>query len=87
MKKQKRTHMVESPGSVRTISAAPRAASVAPSTAIPTLARERAGASLAPSPVMALMEETKTGSARVHRERDEEEKRKRTKGDRDPESS
>jgi hypothetical protein len=58
--------MVESPGSVRTMSAAPRAASVAPSTAIPTLARESAGASLAPSPVMAL--KGKKGENRSGRE-------------------
>ena len=44
--------MVERPGAVRTMSAAALAASVAPATAIPTLARLSAGASLTPSPVM-----------------------------------
>mmetsp|Transcript_8555 Transcript_8555/g.14701 ORF Transcript_8555/g.14701 Transcript_8555/m.14701 type:complete len:238 (+) Transcript_8555:2074-2787(+) len=44
--------MVDRPGSVRTMSAAPRAASVAPCTAIPTSAFFRAGASFTPSPVM-----------------------------------
>ena len=38
---------------LKTISAAPRAASEAPSTAIPMLAQDKAGASLAPSPVIA----------------------------------
>jgi hypothetical protein len=42
--------MVESPGANRTISAADRAASVHPCTAIPTLAFFKAGASLTPSP-------------------------------------
>ena len=46
------TMIVESPGSVRTMSAAARAASVAPCTAMPTSAFLRAGASLTPSPVM-----------------------------------
>eukprot|EP00796_Vickermania_ingenoplastis_P000350 gene350-gene292 len=41
------------PGSVRTISAAAHAASVAPCTAMPTSARFSAGASFTPSPVMA----------------------------------
>ena len=45
--------IVESPGAVSTRSAAARAASVAPLTAIPTSACLRAGASLTPSPVMA----------------------------------
>mmetsp|Transcript_8160 Transcript_8160/g.27100 ORF Transcript_8160/g.27100 Transcript_8160/m.27100 type:complete len:248 (+) Transcript_8160:716-1459(+) len=44
--------MVLRPGAVRTMSAADFAASVAPATAIPQLARLRAGASLTPSPVM-----------------------------------
>ena len=43
---------VLSPGSVSTMSAAARAASVAPDTAMPTSARLSAGASLTPSPVM-----------------------------------
>mmetsp|Transcript_45088 Transcript_45088/g.86230 ORF Transcript_45088/g.86230 Transcript_45088/m.86230 type:complete len:218 (-) Transcript_45088:1427-2080(-) len=47
--------MVESPGSVRTMSALARAASVAPETAMPTSARLRAGASFTPSPVMPTM--------------------------------
>uniref|UniRef100_A0A1E1ITC7 Uncharacterized protein n=1 Tax=Leishmania guyanensis TaxID=5670 RepID=A0A1E1ITC7_LEIGU len=41
------------PGSVSTMSAAARAASVAPCTAIPTSARFSAGASFTPSPVIA----------------------------------
>ncbi|KAI8374314.1 uncharacterized protein BYT42DRAFT_575942 [Radiomyces spectabilis] len=47
--------MTERPGSVNTISAAERAASDASATAIPTLALDKAGASLTPSPVMATM--------------------------------
>mmetsp|Transcript_25348 Transcript_25348/g.42481 ORF Transcript_25348/g.42481 Transcript_25348/m.42481 type:complete len:284 (-) Transcript_25348:1388-2239(-) len=47
--------MVERPGSVSTISAEARAASVAPHTAIPTSARLRAGASFTPSPVIPTM--------------------------------
>mmetsp|Transcript_26240 Transcript_26240/g.89739 ORF Transcript_26240/g.89739 Transcript_26240/m.89739 type:complete len:383 (-) Transcript_26240:885-2033(-) len=47
--------MTERPGSVRTMSLAPRAASVAPCTAIPTSARFSAGASFTPSPVMPTM--------------------------------
>ncbi|MFS7950778.1 hypothetical protein Hanom_Chr07g00587211 [Helianthus anomalus] len=41
-----------SPGSVKTISDAPRAASVASATAIPMSARFNAGASFTPSPVI-----------------------------------
>ncbi|KAI7860624.1 hypothetical protein BDC45DRAFT_492406 [Circinella umbellata] len=47
--------MTERPGSVKTISAAERAASEASATATPTLAFERAGASLTPSPVIAVI--------------------------------
>ena len=46
------TMIVARPGSVSTMSAAAHAASVAPSTAIPTSAFLSAGASLTPSPVM-----------------------------------
>src|SRR5271165_4624487 len=45
--------MTERPGAVNTSAAAPRAASVAPETAVPQSACFRAGASLTPSPVMA----------------------------------
>ena len=45
--------IVERPDSVKTMCAAPPGASVAPSTATPTLARDKAGGSLAPSPVIA----------------------------------
>ena len=45
--------MVDKPSWVRIISAAARAASVAPATAIPTSALFNAGASLVPSPVTA----------------------------------
>jgi hypothetical protein len=44
--------MVDKPGARRTISAAERAASVHPCTAIPTLAFLRAGASFTPSPII-----------------------------------
>ncbi len=44
-----------SPGAVRMMSAAARAASVAPDTAIPQSAFFSAGASLTPSPVMPMM--------------------------------
>ncbi|CAF4434486.1 unnamed protein product, partial [Rotaria magnacalcarata] len=47
--------MTDRPGSVKTISAAERAASDASATATPTLALESAGASLTPSPVIAIM--------------------------------
>mmetsp|Transcript_10544 Transcript_10544/g.29791 ORF Transcript_10544/g.29791 Transcript_10544/m.29791 type:complete len:221 (-) Transcript_10544:1841-2503(-) len=47
--------MVERPGALRTISDALLAASVAPATAIPTLALFKAGASLTPSPVIPQM--------------------------------
>ena len=47
--------MVDKPGSVSTMSADARAASVAPDTAMPTSARLSAGASFTPSPVIPTM--------------------------------
>ncbi len=47
--------MVDRPGRVRMISAAARAASVAPCTATPTSARFKAGASFTPSPVIPVL--------------------------------
>ena len=47
--------IVDKPSSVKTISAAARAASVAPATAIPTSAHLSAGASLTPSPVIPVL--------------------------------
>jgi hypothetical protein len=47
--------IVDRPSCVRTMSAAARAASVAPATAMPTSARFNAGASLTPSPVMPIL--------------------------------
>ena len=47
--------MVERPGRVRMISAAARAASVAPCTATPTSALFKAGASFTPSPVIPVL--------------------------------
>jgi len=43
---------MERPGSVNTIAAAERAASLASATATPTLALDNAGASFTPSPVI-----------------------------------
>ena len=45
--------ITESPGAVRISAAAPRAASVAPETAVPQSACFSAGASFTPSPVIA----------------------------------
>jgi hypothetical protein len=47
--------MTERPGSVNTIAAAERAASLASETATPTLALDNAGASLTPSPLIKKM--------------------------------
>lgn len=44
--------MTDRPGSVKTIAAAERAASLASATATPTLALDNAGASFTPSPAM-----------------------------------